>query len=76
VLMDHTDAGIHCVTRTAEGHRLVVEENLAGIGLIQAVEEIHERRLTRAVFSEEAQDFAGFDGEGDFVVRDDASEAL
>ena len=54
----------------------VVEQDLALVGLVQAVEHVHERRLAGAVLTEQAVDLAGLDGEVDVVVGDQAAESL
>ena len=40
----------------------VVDEDLSGVGLVEAVEDVHERGLARAVLAQEGVDLAGFDG--------------
>ena len=62
VLVDHADACGHSVARTGEGDGLVVDEDLSGDGLVEAVEDVHERGLARAVLAQEGVDLAGFDG--------------
>ena len=62
MLVDHADTGGHGVARPGEGDGLVVDEDLSGVGLVEAVEDVHERGLARAVLAQEGVDLAGFDG--------------
>ena len=43
VLVHHADACRNSVTRTRKRHGFVVDEDAAGRGLIQSVEDVHER---------------------------------
>jgi hypothetical protein len=52
-----------------------LEENTAAIEAVEPAEAVEERRLARAVRSDEAADLPGFDREGDAVERDDPAEA-
>ena len=76
VLVDHPEAGGDRVPRGAERHRPPVDEDLPGIGLVQPVEDVHQRALPGAVLAEEGMDLAGREGEVDAVVGDDAGEPL
>ncbi len=53
-----------------------VNEDLALIRLEQPVEDVHQRRLARAVLAEQGVDLARFDGQVDVVVGDESAEAL
>ena len=55
---------------------LAVDADLAVVGLLHAVEDLHQRRLAGAVLPDEGVDGARADGEVDVVVGDDAREAL
>ncbi len=68
VLVDHADAEGDGVGGGCDADGRVVEEDLAGVHLVEAVEDLHEGGLAGAVFAEEGVDFAGGDGEGDGVV--------
>ena len=72
VLMDHPEAGRDRIPRGAERHRPPVEEDLPGIGLVQPVEDVHQRALPGAVLAEQGMDLAGREVEVDAVVGDDA----
>ena len=55
---------------------LPVHEDLAAVGPVEPVEDVHQRRLACTVLAEECMHFATADVEGDAVVRDDAWELL
>ncbi len=76
VLVHHADAGRDRVARTADLHRLVVDQDLALVGLEQPVEDVHQRRLAGAVLAEQGMDLAGLDGQGYVVVGHEVAEAL
>src|SRR5690606_19765231 len=76
VLMHHPDAVRHRLPGTGEADRLVVEQDLALVGVVEAEEHVHERGLAGAVLAEQRVDLAGLDGEADRIVRDEGSEAL
>jgi hypothetical protein len=76
VLVDHPDPRGDRVAGVVEGDELVVDEDLALIRLIEAVEDVHERGLARPVLAEQAEDLATIDAQVDAVVGDDAREAL
>ena len=76
VLVHHADAGVHRVAGAGEVLHDVVEQDLALVGLVQAVEHVHQRRLARAVLAEQAVDLAGLDGEVDVIVGDEGAEPL
>ena len=42
-------------------HGFAVDPNLAGIGLVEAVEDRHQRRFAGAVFADDAVDEAALD---------------
>jgi hypothetical protein len=58
MLVDHTDACLDGVTRTRKVHLGTVNEDLALIGGVQAVEDVHQGGLASAVFAEQTVDFA------------------
>ena len=76
VLVHHADAGSHRVARAGEVLDLVVQEDLALVGGVQAVQDVHQRGLAGAVLPEQAVDLARLDDEVDVVVRDERPEAL
>jgi len=76
VLVHHADAGVHRVAWAGELLHDVVEHDLALVGLVETVENVHERRLARAVLAQQAVDLTGFDNEIDMVVGHECAEAL
>ena len=50
--------------------------DLAGVGLVEPVEDVHQRRLARAVLAEQRVHLAATELEVDVVVGDDAGERL
>ena len=64
MLMDHADAGPDRVGRGADRGRLAVDADLAGIGLVEAVQDRHQRRLAGAVLADDAVDRAALDARG------------
>ena len=53
-----------------------VEADLAGIGPVDAGEDLHQRRLAGAVLADERDDLAARDVEVHLVQRDDAGKTL
>ena len=64
------------VARRAERDRPPVDPDLAGVGPVEPVEDVHERALAGAVLAEQGVDLADAQVEVDAVVGDDAREAL
>jgi len=59
-----------------DGDRLVVDQDLAVVGLHEPVEHVHQRGLASAVLPQQGADLAGLDHQVDVVVGDQAAEAL
>jgi hypothetical protein len=76
VLVDHADTGSDRRGRVPERMGLAVDEDLAGVRLVQAGQDVHERRLAGAVLPEEAEHLALVHRDGDLVVGEDAREPL
>ena len=76
VLVHHADAGFDRVLRGAEDDGLALQQDLPLVGLVEAVEDVHERRLAGAVLAEEGVHLALAHVEADVVVGDDAREPL
>ena len=76
VLVHHPDARVDRGARRAEPHRLALDQDLALVGVVEPVEDVHQGRLPRAVLAEERVDLALAEVEADVVVRDDPGEAL
>ena len=58
VLVDHADAPPDGFPGVGEAYRLAVDADLAGVGMQQAEQDVHERRLAGAVLPEKAVDLA------------------
>ena len=76
VLVHHADAGLHRVAWPGEVLNLIVQQDLAGVGLQKAVEDVHQGRLACAVLAEQAVDLAGLHDEVDVIVGDKRTERL
>ena len=76
VLVDHADPGGHGVARPGEGHGLAVDEDLALVRPVQAVQDVHEGGLAGAVLAQQGVDLTGLDGEVDVVVGHERPEGL
>ena len=76
MLVDHADPGPDRVLRTADRPLLAVDQDLPAIGLIIAVEDVHQRRLAGTVLAHDPVDGAGGDAEVDVAVGLDGAEAL
>jgi hypothetical protein len=76
VLVHHADSGVDRIARGGESRWLAVEPDLALVGVVEAGEDVRERRLAGAVFAEQSVHLAYGRLEVDAVVRDDAREAL
>ena len=76
VLVHHPDPVLDRGPRRAEHGRLAVDQDLALVGVVEPVEDVHQRRLAGAVLAEQRVHLALAQVEVDVVVRDDAGEAL
>ena len=76
VLVHHADAQLDGIRRTAEVHRFAPNEDLAGVGLVQPVQHVHQGRLAGAVLAEQAVDLPGAELEVDVLVGDHTGEGL
>ena len=76
VLVDHADAGGHGIPRPTEMLHDVIEEDLALIGTVQAIQDVHEGRLAGTVLAEQRVDLTRLDDEVDVVVGDEPAEAF
>ena len=64
VLVDHADAGCDRVLGALDPAFLAGDPDAAAIGLIEAVEDVHQGRLAGAVLADDAVDRAGRDAAG------------
>ena len=76
MLVDHADAGGDRRLAVVDGDRPALDADLAGIGLVEAVEDRHQRRLAGAVLADDAVDRARLDLKIDGAVGVDRTEAL
>ena len=76
VLVHHADPVLDRRARRAELGLLAVDQDLALVRVVEAVEDVHQRRLAGAVLAEERVHLALAQVEVDVVVRNDAGEAL
>ena len=76
VLVDHLDAGGARIPRRREGRAPAVDQDLAAVGLLRAGEDLHQRRFAGAVVAEDAEHFAGMDGEVDGTEGGDGAVGL
>ena len=76
MLMHHADAVTDRLARGADAHRLAIDADFAGVGLVEAVEDRHQRRLAGAVLADDAVNDAAFDAEIDVLVGVNGAEAL
>ena len=76
VLVHHPDPEVDRLVRGADPLRLPAHADLALVGVVEPVEDVHQRRLAGAVLAEERVHLAGPELEVDRVVGDDAREPL
>ena len=74
--MDHADAGRDRILGAVDLALLAVDPDDPPIGLVEAVEDVHQRRLAGAVLADDAVDRAGGDPQIDAPVGVDRPEAL
>ena len=68
--------GGHGIAGAVELHWLVVNEDLALGGLVEAKKNVHEGRFTGPVFTEQGMDLAGLDDDVDVVVGSEVAESF
>ena len=76
VLVHHPHAGPDRRARSAQTHGVPLDHDLALVGVVEPVEDVHQRRLAGAVLAEQRVDLALEQVEADVVVGDDPREAL
>ncbi|GAB2925986.1 hypothetical protein GCM10027280_11590 [Micromonospora polyrhachis] len=72
--MHHADPGGDGVARPLDPSGLAVDQDLALVGLEQAVQDVHQRGLPRAVLAEQRVDLSGLHRQVDVVVGDQVTE--
>ncbi len=76
MLVDHADAGADRRLAVKDLHRLALDADLAAIGLVEAVEDRHQRRLAGAILADDAVDRALLYLKRNVLVGFHRSEAL
>ena len=76
VLMHHADPETEGILRGGDDDLLSVHEDLPFIGIIDARDHVHQRRLAAAVFAEQRKDLPPFQGKIDALVRCNGTEIL
>ena len=76
MLVDHADAGGNAVAGPCEVGRCVVNSDFAGVGAVEARQDIHQRRFAGTVLAEKAEHFAGADVQVDVLVCLHRAETL
>ena len=76
MLVDHADAGPDGIGRRMEGMRLAVDDDLAFVRLVQAVELAHQRALAGAILAQQGVHLAGVHVEANLGIGQHAREAL
>ena len=76
VLEDHPDAGLDRIGGALEDELLAVDRDGALVGLLDPIEDLHERRLAGAVLTDEGMHRASPHGELDVLVGHHPREAF
>ncbi len=70
MLLDHGDAQLHGVFGGMDGLFYAIDQDLAFVGAVKAVEHLHDGALAGAVFAQQRQDLAFADLQRDILVGD------
>ena len=76
VLVHHADAVLDGLTGGVDAYLLAVDKHLSLVGGIQTVKYIHKGRLTRAVFTQQTEDFALITFDSYMVICKDTRKCL
>ena len=76
MLVHHADAARDRISGGGEGNLLPLEVDLAGVRVVQPVEDVHQRRLAGAVLAEQGVYLTAQQLEVNVVVREHAGELL
>jgi hypothetical protein len=68
MLVDHPDAAVDGVGRRTGVERFPLKGDRPGVAVVEAVADVHQRRLAGAVLAEQAVDLAAPDAQVDIVV--------
>src|SRR5689334_23457350 len=75
-LVNHGDAQVRSFRRRSKRNIAAFPDHPAGIGLYDPGNDLHQRGLARAIFTEEQMDLAGIDGDVALFERCDAAKTL
>jgi hypothetical protein len=76
MLVHHPDAGGDRGVRRVDVDAFSPHQNLAGVGTMKTVDDVHQRRLARAVFADQSVDASGRDGKIDGAIRVHGAESF
>ena len=76
VLVNHPDPSRHCVAGPFELLNDTVKNDVSFFGRVETVQDVHERRFTRSVFTQKRMNLARVDHEINVVVGDERSESF
>src|SRR5260370_3146908 len=76
MLMHHADAVADRLLRRADAHRLAIDADFTRVGLIEAVENRHQRRFAGAVLADDAVYDASLDSKIHVLVGMNRAETL
>ena len=69
MLMNHSDALVDRIQRIGDVTFLPLNKNLSFLAVLEPKKDLHQSRLSGAVFPDQRMDFALIDREGDILVR-------
>ena len=76
MLVHHADAAGDRRVRILDRHSLAVDDDIAPVGLVEAVEDRHQGRFSGAVFTDNAVNGALANGQVDILIGMDKAKAL
>ena len=76
MLVDHADPAFDRIVRRREAHPLALDHDLALVGGVKAVEDVHQGRFAGPVLAQKGMDLAVPKVEVDVIVGEDARELL
>ena len=76
MLVYHTDSHIDGLLRAVDDHLFSIDGDGSGCGLVQTVENIHQRTFSCAVFSQDRMDLSLVDSQMNVVVGGKVAEFL
>ena len=74
--MNHADFIAESVFRRTDYYLLTVDEDMTGVGIVDAGNHIHQRRFAAAVLSENRENLAAVYGKIDILVGDHVAEGF